>query len=63
MYVCGCVGANVGVHSAPSVIPQSEISPVANNSKTGNDPREEKTSRDFTPVFPRTKPASVFSLV
>lgn len=29
-----CVGANVGVHYAPSVMPQSEIRLVANNSKT-----------------------------
>lgn len=32
--VCAGVGANVGIHHVPSVMPQSEISLVANNSKT-----------------------------
>lgn len=32
--VCACAGANAGVHYVPSAMPQSEISLVANNSKT-----------------------------
>ena len=32
--VCVCFGANVGVRYVPSVMPQSETSLVANNSKT-----------------------------
>lgn len=66
--VCGCagvcagVGANVGIHHVPSVMPQSEISLVANNSKTRKWPKGGETDKyRFITVFPKTK--SLFHII
>lgn len=52
-----CVGANVGAHCVPSVLPQSEISLVANNSKTRKLPKGGETVevQIYTSVSPKKR--------